>query len=141
MKVDHNPRQKTVLSVNSDHISHDIAERFLRKSNVRFIRVFDGYEALAFLLTEYVDLVLTSVMLPRMSGFDLAQNIRKPEFYSQFCNNSSSLPIVALSSSQHQYDEAYSFGINECLIIPVNKEEFVQKVELWLDTAAGKRLP
>lgn len=125
-------RRKTILSVHADDISHDVAEAFLKKSNVKVIRAFDGLEALTFLFTEYVDLVLTSVRLPKMSGLDLAQNIRNPEFFNQFCNNSPVLPIVALASSQHMHEEAYNAGVNECLLIPVQRAEFVQKVELWL---------
>lgn len=139
MKTGHQ-RRKTILSVHADSISHDIAEAFLQKSNVRVIRAFDGLEALSLLFAEHVDLVLTSIMLPKMSGFDLAQSIRNPQFFNRFCNNSSSLPIVALSSSQYMHEEAYSSGINECLLIPVPRAEFVQKVELWLD-AAEKQPP
>lgn len=133
-------RRKTILSVHVDSVSHDVAEAFLKKSNVKVIRAFDGHEALSLLFVEYVDLVLTSIMLPKMSGFDLAQSIRNPKFFNQFCNSSSSLPIVALSSSQHMHEEAYNSGINECLLIPVPRAEFVQKVELWLD-AAEKQPP
>lgn len=131
-------RRKTILSVHADSISHDVAEAFLKKSDVRVIRAFDGLEALSLLFTEYVDLVLTSVSLPKMSGLDLAQNIRNPKFFNQFCNNSPFLPIVALSSSRYMHEEAYNAGVNECLLIPVPRAEFVQKVELWLD-AADKR--
>jgi len=139
MKVE-DSRQKAILSVHADSINHDITEAFLKKSNVKVIRAFDGLEALTSLFAEYVDLVLTSVRLPKMSGLDLAQNIRNPEFYSKFCNNSSSLPIVALLSSQHMHEEAYNAGISECLLIPIPRAEFVQKVELWLN-AVDKQPP
>jgi|GEM_PF-2782290 len=126
-------RRKTILSVNADDIGHDVAEAFLKKSNVKVLRAFNGHEALEFLFAEHVDLVLTSVMLPEMSGFDLAKKCRNPEFFNQFCNNSPFLPIVALLSSPYIYKEAYNAGINECLLIPVSMAEFVEKVELWLN--------
>jgi len=125
-------RRKTILSVNTDNIIHEITEAFLERSNVKVLRAFNGHEALEFLFAEHVDLVLTSVMLPKMSGFDLAKKCRNPEFFNQFCNNSPSLPIVALLSNRYIYEEAYDAGINECLLIPVPRAEFVEKVELWL---------
>lgn len=132
-----NQKKRVVLSVDSDHISHDVIEQFLRKINVTFLRALSGDEALELLRKEHVDLVLTTTRLPMMSGLELARHIRNPAVYSKFYNNSSSIPIIALHSS-YTFDilarEITGLGINDHLAIPVDRNEFVNKVESLLNS-------
>lgn len=126
----------TILSANVDSVSQDVTQLFFRGSDINFIRASNGQEVLEILQKEHVDLVLTSIMLPRMSGIDLARAIRNPEIYSKFRNNSPYLPILALSAwniSAQLAIEMFKSGINEYLVIPVNKELLIQKVNSLLE--------
>jgi len=124
--------QKVILSVNNDPAKQDIIKMFLNRIDVVLIQAPSGKEALAVLRQEHVDLVLTALAMPEMSGLDLAKHLRNPEFYRQFRNSSPDLPIMAVSTTPLKKDKMLAYGIDDRLLIPVNREIFLERVTALL---------
>ena len=69
---------RTVLIVDDIELVRYLAERVLRRRGVQALLAADGVEALA-LVEQHVgaiDLVVTDVQMPRMSGIELARTLR-----------------------------------------------------------------
>lgn len=92
----------------------------------------DGHEAFARLLaTPPIDLVITDVYMPVMSGFLLVEKIRSEEHLR-------GLPIVVISSGATEDQERLSnLGANVLLQKPVKYQDFLGAVRPLL--AAGKQ--
>ncbi|WP_045119597.1 response regulator [Haliangium ochraceum] len=88
-----------------------------------------GPEALA-LLDESagIDLVLTDIMMPEMSGYDLIRRIRTLD------SSLSALPIVALTAKARieDHEAALESGANDYLAKPVNLTNLLSVLRVWL---------
>lgn len=80
-----------------------------------------GQEALDYLKENEVDLLITDVTMPKMSGIDLVREIR--HLYPN-------LPVLILSGYQEfEYvKQGMELGVKGYLVKPVNKEELAEKV-------------
>ena len=68
--------QGTVLAVDDDQANLDSLERILAREGWRFLRAASGPSALELLRGEPVDVVLTDLMMPGMSGQELLRGVR-----------------------------------------------------------------
>ena len=109
---------------------------------VKISHVADGDEAMAYLQGKdgFADreqhplphLVLLDLKMPRLSGFEVLEWLRKQEHLRW-------LPVVILSSSNHYVDvkKAYELGANSYLLKPVAFDalvEIMKSVErYWID--------
>ena len=91
-------KQYVVLIVDDDEISLCTTGFFFSGMNCKVLLAKDAYEALA-LLDSSIDLVVTDLRMPRMSGFELAQIIK----HSQLC-----LPIIGMSTDSGLLSQAKS---------------------------------
>src|SRR5579862_1558306 len=136
---------KTILLVEDNADDEQLTLRAMRQSEVpNIIRVArDGAEALDQLFgpnagSRMPDLVLLDLKLPKVSGLEVLQRIRKEE-------KTRSLPIVVLTSSDEERDiiESYSLGANSYIRKPVDFDEFIDAVRqlgvYWLSMNRTKR--
>ena len=100
----------------------------LNKYDVRHCE--NGQEALVAFEKERFDLCLLDVMLPKMDGFTLAENIRA---------NNSKVPILFLTARAMQEDrlEGFKRGGDDYITKPFSMEELVFRIEVFL-RRAGK---
>lgn len=82
----------------------------------------NGLEAMRFLNTQAVDVVITDISMPKMDGFELAEHVRK-----QYPRTH----IVILSGfNQFEYvRNALRKGVSDYLVKPVNKKELAQMLQ------------
>ena len=83
------PSKALILLVDDDIDLRGIIHRFLERSGFSVVAAGNGREALVRLETQRVDLMLTDLMMPEISGIDLIQTVRQ---------TSPSLPIIAMSA-------------------------------------------
>lgn len=98
-----------------------------------------GEDALALLhagrnagATPWPDLVLLDINMPRMTGFDVLEAIRRhPE--------TRHLPVVMFTTSDHPGDiqRAYASGANSYLCKPLDRDELSQLMSRFLDYWSG----
>ncbi|HHO49664.1 MAG TPA: sigma-54-dependent Fis family transcriptional regulator, partial [Deltaproteobacteria bacterium] len=67
----------TILVVDDDEANRVTMERILKRERYRVVHAQSGREAMQLLRTERVDLILTDLKMPGMSGIDLLKAARK----------------------------------------------------------------
>jgi two-component system sensor histidine kinase/response regulator len=81
----------TILIADDEEFIVDLLATLLEDEGYRVLRAYDGLEALTLAERERPDLVLSDVMMPRLSGIELARRLRISE-------DGSGPPIVLLSA-------------------------------------------
>ena len=84
---------------------------------------------------EHPDLILLDVMMPDISGFDTAVELKKDP-------NTADIPIIFLTALNSPADLVHGFqvGANDFLTKPFNKEELIMRVMLQIALVAAKRI-
>ena len=90
---------------------------------------YDGEEALAMAQPNHYDVILLDVMLPKMSGFDVCQQIR--EF--------SNVPIIMLTAKSEDMDKilGLEYGADDYITKPFNILEVKARIKAIMRRAAG----
>ncbi|MBY0420953.1 MAG: response regulator, partial [Parvularculaceae bacterium] len=114
-------RGKTVLVVDDIMVNRQVAALFLQPFGARIVQASSGAEALAFLGTERVDIVLMDVQMPEMDGFEATRRIRALGVAG------SDLPIVALTAEAMEGDRerCLAAGMNDYAPKPLDARTLV----------------
>jgi DNA-binding response OmpR family regulator len=85
----------------------------------------DGEMALNAFKKEAFDICILDIMMPKMDGFELAENIRK---------TNSEVPIIFLSAKTLKEDriKGLRLGADDYLVKPFSIEELLLKIEIFL---------
>ncbi|MFD2706962.1 ATP-binding protein [Salibacterium lacus] len=112
-----------ILAVEDDPVNLNILEMILA-AEYEVTAAKSGQEALEMIDTQDWDLVVTDVIMPRMSGYELTKRIRK-----QF--KISELPILLLTARNQQEDiyTGFDAGANDYIAKPVDAKELKVRVE------------
>ncbi|MFP4006481.1 MAG: ATP-binding protein [Spirulinaceae cyanobacterium] len=120
-----------ILIVDDEPINLQILLNNLSLENYCVIQAQNGLEALN-LLDEGLrpDLILLDVMMPHLTGYEVAQKIRKLFLPSQ-------LPIVMLTAKNRDTDvlEGFACGANDYLLKPFSKKELLARIKTHLNLA------
>jgi DNA-binding response OmpR family regulator len=122
-------KAKTILVVDDmQEISLFLAE-FLRSKGYKVISANSGEEALAVYTSAKPNLILTDIMMPGISGLELAETIRRRD---------QTTPIITLSgyASVQSAVEAFRTGVNEFLIKPIAFDEIASTIEKLLSMSS-----
>ena len=87
-----------------------------------------GEEALEMLDKQYIDLIITDVMMPKMDGFELIKELRMSEY---------KLPILLITAKDSIQDkkEGFLLGADDYMVKPINIEELLLRVKVLLRRA------
>ena len=119
----------TVLCVDDEPINLQVLENLLGLDGYSIRRANDGLECLEMLRQGFLpDLVLLDVMMPRMTGFEVARRIRQ-DFSAH------RLPILLVTAKNQVSDlvEGLSSGANDYLSKPFSKEELLARVRTHIN--------
>lgn len=114
----------TILVVDDEPINIQVLVNHLSLQEYRVVSTSSGAEALRLIETGYIpDLVILDVMMPRMSGYEVSQQIR--QHYSPL-----ELPILMLTARSQSTDLLTGFksGANDYLTKPFDKVELLARV-------------
>ncbi len=74
-------QKKTILVVDDDTVTTDLAKMFLEKNGFAVLVAHDGEAALRIAEAEHPDLILLDVMIPKVDGFEVCRILKsKDEF-------------------------------------------------------------
>ncbi|MDH6365495.1 two-component system OmpR family response regulator [Enterococcus sp. PF1-24] len=118
----------TILIVEDDENLNALYESVLVTAGFMTITTMNGLEALEALDNHHVDLIITDVMMPEMSGFELAKELREAGFM---------LPILVITAKESFEDKRYGFGlgIDDYMVKPIDVKEMILRVEALLRRA------
>ena len=117
-----------ILIVEDDKNLRKLISTFLRKNNYTPFEANDGEEALEMLDKQYIDLIITDVMMPKMDGFALIKELRMSEY---------KLPILLITAKDSIQDkkEGFLLGADDYMVKPINIEELLLRVKVLLRRA------
>lgn len=112
-----------LLIVDDDPVNVDLVERAL-ESGYRITKSTSGESALTQLKSNHFDLVISDVMMPGMSGYELTEEIRKR--YDLI-----TLPVLLLTARYHAADiiSGFEAGANDYVSKPVEISELKARVK------------
>lgn len=135
MNVEINPSEYKVLIVDDVISSVLLLKVLLNNEKFQIVTASNGTEALAQVKKEKPDLVLLDVMMPDISGFDVAKQMKAdPEM--------SDIPIIFLTALNSTADivKGFQVGGNDFISKPFNKEELIIRVTHQISLVAAKRI-
>ncbi len=114
-----------ILVVDDESRMRKLVRDFLTKSGYSVIEAADGEEAVdIFMSTRDIALIILDVMMPKLDGYGVAEEIRKV----------SQIPIIMLTAKSDERDElkGFSLGIDEYITKPFSPKILVARVEAVL---------
>jgi two-component system, sensor histidine kinase and response regulator len=117
------PASGTILVVDDDQRNVRLMESILRGSGYRVMKAYNGEEALRVVESGPPDLLLLDVMMPKMSGFELCQALKR-RYETRL------LPVIMVTALNALEDkvQALEYGADDFLSKPINKVELLAKV-------------
>jgi PleD family two-component response regulator len=118
--------KKIILAIDDNKMDLMVLNNFL--AQIYDVRVSkSATEALAFLNSTKIDLILLDIAMPNMSGFEFLHEIRKNPRYMQ-------TPVIVVSSQDtpEAIEHAKKHGANEYVLKPVDAKILQQKIETVL---------
>ncbi|HEX7586912.1 MAG TPA: response regulator [Anaerolineae bacterium] len=123
--------KKTVLVVDDDNSIRELLKQELEAEGYGVRQAADGRAALAEVKREKPDLIILDVMMPELSGFDVAAVLRNaPETLS--------IPIVILSVMQDQ-QRGYRLGVDRYFTKPTDTKLLLDEIGKLLAQGATKK--
>lgn len=112
-----------ILVVDDDPVNLRVLSSILHEDIYQLTSVLSGQEALRLLEEESYDLLITDVMMPEMSGYELTRRVR--ERYPM-----SELPVLLLTARAMREEIYYGFqqGANDYVTKPVDSLELKYRV-------------
>ena len=118
----------TVLVVEDDRRMRGLFMTALERNGYRALGAEDGVQALTVIASEYVDLVISDIMMPGMDGYELTRALRaeKPN-----------LPVLMVTARESFQDKQKGFlvGTDDYMVKPVDVNEMILRVGALLRRA------
>lgn len=114
-----------ILVAEDDSELRQLFCRVLTRNGFTAVGVSDGTEALEILDREYIDLIVSDIMMPRMDGYSLVRSLR---------DSGSSLPVLMITAKDSFQDMQFGFlaGTDDYMVKPVNVNEMVLRINALL---------
>ncbi len=116
-----------ILIVDDEITNIRVLQNFLSLENYRFDHATHGIQALEMLENQSFDLVLLDIMMPRMSGYEVLNHIRKTRTAYE-------LPVLMLTAGKQNREmvAAFQAGANDYLSKPIDRLELIARIKTQL---------
>jgi DNA-binding response OmpR family regulator len=117
-----------ILVVEDDAKLGSIYSTILRMNKYNPFIADNGLEALEILDKEYIDLIITDVMMPGMDGFELTETLREHGY---------NMPILMITAREsfHDMQKGFLSGTDDYMVKPVNWDEMILRIGALLRRA------
>lgn len=123
-----------VLVVEDDKNLKKLMVTYLKRNNYTVFEANNGVQALDIIDKQYIDLVISDIMMPEMDGFELLNELRISNY---------EIPIMLITAKGDISDKKQGFilGADDYMVKPVDMEEMILRVSVLLKRAksANKR--
>lgn len=113
-----------VLIVDDDNEIRNVVSIYLKNEGYEVLQAENGYEALEIIKAESIDLVLLDIMMPKINGIEVCNEIRKNYV----------MPIIFLSAKDGEVDKilGLSSGAEDYITKPFSTVELIARVKSQL---------
>ena len=117
-----------VLVVEDDRDLRQLFARVLQRSGYETLEAGDGQQALEVLEREYVDVIISDIMMPVMDGYELVRSLREADM---------NMPVLMITAKDAFDDMRLGFlsGSDDYMVKPINIGEMVLRVSALLRRA------
>ena len=117
-----------ILVVEDDKNLRKLVVTTLRKNDYETYEATNGIEALDIMEKEYIDLVISDIMMPEMDGIELTRDLR---------NSNYKIPILLITAKSTISDKREGFlsGADDYMVKPIDIEELILRVKVLLKRA------
>lgn len=117
-----------ILIVEDDTNTRKLMKAVLSTNGYMTFTASDGLDALQVLDTEHIDLIILDVMMPKMDGYELTEELRASGY---------ELPILMVTAKQMAADKRKGFivGTDDYMTKPVDEEEMLLRIKALLRRA------
>ena len=112
----------------------DILDRLLSKEGYETIKASDGFQAMEVLEKQNVDMVLSDITMPKMSGLEVLEKIRKNEKLQ-------TLPVIIITGLNDTEDriKGIKLGADDYVSKPFDFAELISKVNTQIKLSFLRR--
>ncbi len=135
MNMEINPSEYKILVVD-DVMSNVLLLRvLLTNEKFNIVTASNGHQAFEQVEKEHPDLILLDVMMPDLSGFEVAKQLKSR-------HETAEIPIIFLTALNSTADivKGFQVGGNDFISKPFNKEELIIRVTHQISLVAAKRI-
>lgn len=119
-------KNKSVLIAEDNAITNKVISFLMRKMGFYVKHVENGEEILQQLEKQHFDLVILDINMPKLGGFETAEEIRRGQIFKRFKNYD--IPIIAISAEKQELSKLKLHKINMLLGKPFSEKELIDFV-------------
>ncbi len=117
-----------ILVVEDDKNLRKLITTCLRREQYKTYEATNGVEALEVLDTNYIDLIVTDIMMPKMDGYELVRELRNAKFNTPIL-------LITAKSTINDKKEGFYLGADDYMVKPIDIEELSLRVKALLKRA------
>ena len=117
-----------ILEVEDDKNLRKLITTCLRREQYKTYEATNGVEALEVLDTNYIDLIVTDIMMPKMDGYELVRELRNAKFNTPIL-------LITAKSTINDKKEGFYLGADDYMVKPIDIEELSLRVKALLKRA------
>lgn len=113
-----------ILVVEDTPSEMELISHYLRESGYLVLNAINAKDALSRISEFMPDLIITDVVMPGMSGFELCRNLKRNE-------ETANIPVIVCSSKNQEIDRLWAMrqGARFYITKPFGKEELLSAVQ------------
>ncbi len=117
-----------ILVVEDDKNLRKLIVTTLKRNDYETYEATNGIEALDVIEKEYIDLVISDIMMPEMDGIELTKDLRGSNY---------KVPILLITAKSTINDKREGFlsGADDYMVKPIDIEELILRVKVLLKRA------
>lgn len=117
-----------ILVVEDDENLSLLYQSALKNERFEVFRAMNGVEALDILDKQFIDLIISDIMMPDMDGYELAESLREADY---------DLPILFITAKDSFEDKkrGFTIGVDDYMVKPIDVNEMLLRVDALLRRA------
>jgi two-component system alkaline phosphatase synthesis response regulator PhoP len=124
-----NGQKRKILIVDDEDMTRELLRRVIDRLKLKDIAILtaeDGEEALKVIADERPDLILLDVLLPKMNGYDVCQQVRHIQNYDPH------IIILTARGNSSDRQRAEAIGANGFMTKPFNPSRLMEQLtQIW----------
>lgn len=124
----------SVLIVDDNTVNIQMLGTVLKKADYKISVALSGAEALNFLKSHEVDLILLDIMMPEMDGLEVCSILKRDEHLNK-------IPVIFLTAKNDQDDILAGFkaGAVDYITKPFNNDELLARVSVHVELVRSRK--
>lgn len=123
--AERNEKKQKILVVDDYAENVELLEEMLRNGGYEVSTAYNGEEALQKTRQLLPDLILLDIMMPKMDGYEVCEELRKEE-------RTKDIPIIFVTAKTEVKDwthAIFNIGVNSYITKPINPKKLLDKVK------------